>query len=114
MHAFRDGIERRIDYAIAGDRFFVNNVSLGIYAQIVQSDDYRDAKVETTLGLLPEMLGSQAEPFDLEFRLPDGTDVDGAYVIQVSNNPYDDTSLLRLGARPRLDTGELGIVALWS
>jgi diacylglycerol kinase family enzyme len=114
MHAFVDGIERRIDYAKAGDRFFVNNVSLGIYARIVQEDDYRDAKVETTLGKLPEMLGSQAEPFDLEFRLPDGGEVDGAYIIQVSNNPYDDTSLLRLGARPRLDAGELGVVALWS
>jgi diacylglycerol kinase family enzyme len=113
MAAFREGVERRIDYGTAGDRFFVNNVSLGIYAEIVQEDSYRDAKVETTLEKLPEMLGSHADPFDLQFTAPDGTAVEGAYLIQVSNNPYDDTSLLRLGNRPRMDTGRLGVVALW-
>ena len=57
LDAFRDGIERRIDYATVGDRLFVNNVSLGIYATIVQQEGYRDAKSETTKALLPEMLG---------------------------------------------------------
>ena len=71
-----------------GDRLFVNNVSLGIYATIVQQEGYRDAKAETTKALLPEMLGRTEEPFDLQFTEPDGTEVDGAYLIQVSNNPY--------------------------
>ena len=57
VHAFRDAVERRIDYATVNDRFFVNNVSLGVYATIVQQDGYRDAKVETTKALLPELLG---------------------------------------------------------
>ena len=35
----------------------MNNVSLGIYATIVQQDGYRDAKAETTKALLPELLG---------------------------------------------------------
>ena len=48
VHAFRDAIERRIDYATVNDRFFVNNVSLGVYAALVQQDAYREAKVETT------------------------------------------------------------------
>ena len=37
---------------------------------------------------MPELLGRTAEPFDLEFVMPDGTEVDGAFLIQVSNNPY--------------------------
>ena len=52
-----DAVERRIDYATVNDRFFVNNVSLGVYATIVQQEGYRDAKVETTKALLPELLG---------------------------------------------------------
>ncbi len=88
MYAFRDAVERKVDYATVNGRFFVNNVSLGVYAKIVQEDSYRDAKVDTTKTLLPEMLGTQAEPFDLQFTTPDGEDVDGAILVMVSNNPY--------------------------
>lgn len=112
LDAFRDGIERRIDYAVVGDRLFVNNVSLGIYATIVQQPGYRDAKSETTKALLPEMLGRKQEPFDLQFTEPDGTDVDGAFLIQVSNNPYVLGATLDASQRRRLDTGTLGVVAI--
>ncbi|HEY5249565.1 MAG TPA: diacylglycerol kinase family protein, partial [Dermatophilaceae bacterium] len=60
MLAFRDAIERRVDYARVGGRLFVNNVSLGIYATIVQQDSYRDAKIETSKEILPDLLGLQA------------------------------------------------------
>ena len=53
MSAFRDGVLRRVDYATVNDRLFVNNVSLGVYATIVQQQGYRDAKRETTTQLLP-------------------------------------------------------------
>ena len=36
LAAFDDGVERRIDVGRANDRLFLNNVSLGIYAQLVQ------------------------------------------------------------------------------
>ena len=88
VYAFRDAVERRIDYATVNGRFFVNNVSLGVYATIVQQEGYRDAKVDTTKALLPELLGPPTKPFDLQFTEPDGTEVDGAFLIQVSNNPY--------------------------
>ena len=45
------------------------------------------------------MLGRTAEPFDLQFTEPDGTEVDGAFLIQVSNNPYV------LGASPTTPNG---------
>ena len=57
LDAFGDAVERRIDLAEVGGRVFVNNVSLGVYAKIVQSPEYRDAKRETTAKLLPELLG---------------------------------------------------------
>ena len=62
LDAFVDGGERRIDLAFVNDRIFVNNVSLGIYAEIVQSDAYRDAKRATVETMLPELLGPDATP----------------------------------------------------
>jgi diacylglycerol kinase family enzyme len=112
MNAFPDAVERRVDYATVGDRFFVNNVSLGVYATIVQEDEYRDAKVETTRALLPEMLGRQSEPFDIQFTTPDGEEVDGAILVMVSNNPYVMGTSPDAAQRRRLDSGELGVFAV--
>ncbi len=112
MPAFRDGVERRVDYATVNDRFFVNNVSLGVYATIVQQPGYREAKADTTKRLLPELLGNQDEPFDLQFTTPDGREVDGAFVVMVSNNPYVLGASLDLSQRRRLDTGRLGVFAV--
>jgi diacylglycerol kinase family enzyme len=112
MYAFRDAEERRIDYATANDRFFVNNVSLGVYAKIVQEESYRDAKVETTKSLLPEMLGRQAEPFDLQFTTPDNERVDGAILVMVSNNPYVIGTSPDNAQRRHLDRGRIGVFAV--
>jgi hypothetical protein len=88
LTAFRDAVERRIDFGTVNDRVFVNNLSLGVYAELVQQGGYRDAKVETTKTMLPELLGKTTTPFDLQFATADCTEVDGAFVIHVSNNPY--------------------------
>ena len=110
--AFIDGVERRIDHATVGDRLFVNNVSLGVYATIVQEEGYRDAKLETSKTLLPELLGRQQEPFDLQFTTPDGSAVDGALLILVSNNPYVLGPRLDVSQRRSLTTGRLGVFAV--
>lgn len=112
LEAFRDGIERRIDYGTVGSRLFVNNVSLGIYATIVQQEGYRDAKSETTRALLPELLGRTQEAFDLQFVDPAQGEIDGAFLVQVSNNPYVLGATLDASQRRRLDTGKLGVVAI--
>jgi diacylglycerol kinase family enzyme len=111
LDAFTDGVERRIDLASVNDRVFVNNASLGVYAKVVQSEAYRDAKLETWSRMLPDLLGPDAEPIDLEFTAPDGTSVDDAPLVLVSNNPYQLTHLSGAGTRERIDTGTLGIVA---
>jgi diacylglycerol kinase family enzyme len=112
VYAFRDGFERRIDYATVNGRFFVNNVSLGVYATIVQQEGYREAKVSTTKELLPRLLGDTEQPFDLQFVTPDGDVVDGAFLIQVSNNPYVLGASLDVSQRRRLDSGRLGVFAV--
>jgi diacylglycerol kinase family enzyme len=110
LDAFTDGVERRIDLARVNDRVFVNNASLGVYAKVVQSDAYRDAKLETWTRMLPDLLGPDAEPIDLEFTAPDGSSCSDAPLVLVSNNPYQLASLAGAGTRERIDTGLLGVV----
>ncbi|HXX90094.1 MAG TPA: diacylglycerol kinase family protein [Acidimicrobiales bacterium] len=112
VYAYRDAMERRVDYATVNDRFFVNDVSLGAYATIVQEPGYREAKSDTTRRLLPELLGRTEEPFDLQFSAPEGTEVDGAFLVMVSNNPYVLGASLDVSQRRRLDSGLLGVFAV--
>ena len=111
LDAFTDGVERRIDLARVNDRVFVNNASLGVYAKVVQSPAYRDAKLQTWAQMLPDLLGPHAPPIDLEFTAPDGTSYDDAPLVLVSNNPYHLTSLAGAGTRGHLDGGVLGVFA---
>jgi diacylglycerol kinase family enzyme len=112
MTAFRDAIERRVDYATVNDRLFVNNVSLGVYAEIVQSDDYRGAKVEVAEQHVRRTLGRQGETFDLQYTAPTGREIDGAFLIMVSNNPYVLEVNPDAAQRRQLDTGQLGVFAV--
>jgi diacylglycerol kinase family enzyme len=111
LDAFTDGVERRIDLARLNERIFVNNASLGIYARVVQSDAYRDAKLGTWRQMLPEIMGRDAVCCDLEFDVPHANDWGDASLVIVSNNPYQLRRFRGAGSRPRLDTGLLGIFA---
>jgi len=110
LDAYGEAVEKTMDLADLNGHVFVNNVSLGVYAAIVRSPDYRDAKVDTTLATLPKVLGPDTEPFDLRFTSPDGSEHHGAHLIQISNNPYG-TAGAR-SSRPRMDTHQLGVVTL--
>ena len=111
LEAYTNGVEERIDLATVNGRTFVNNASLGLYAKIVQSPEYREAKRQTAAAMLPEMLGPAAVPLDLRFTGPDGTTYPSAHMILVSNNPYQLASLTGRGTRERMDLGVLGVVA---
>ena len=111
LDAFTDGVERRIDLASLNERIFVNNASLGVYAQVVQSDAYRDAKLGTWKQMLPDLLGRDAPDIGLQFDAPHAKDWPNASLVIVSNNPYQLRRLRGAGTRPRLDTGNLGIFA---
>ena len=112
LDAFDEARESTIDLAVVNDRVFVNNVCLGVYAEIVSSDAYRDAKVQTVTEMLPELMGRDAPTFDVQLDEPGGRTLEGPAMVLVSNNPYRLGHLGGFGTRSRLDTGELGIAAL--
>lgn len=111
LDAFVDGGEKRVDLGEVSGRVFVNNVSLGVYAEAVQKATYRDAKVRTLLETAPEVLGSDdgGSSTPLRWSGPGGRDETSAAVILVSNNPYLLGVKLASGTRPRMDGGRLGL-----
>ena len=109
LDAFAEGIVRSIDLAYANDRVFVNNVSIGVYAEVVQSGAYRDAKLKTALGALPGLIGPSAVEHHVSFVDGYGAERPAGTVLLVSNNPYELHRPFAAGARLRLDTGVLGI-----
>lgn len=110
LDAFVDGGERYVDLAEVNGRVFVNNVSLGVYAEAVSQEDYREAKLRTLLQTLAETLGPEGESAQLRWHDPEGAEQASTALILVSNNPYRLGPTLGSGTRPRLDRGVLGIV----
>lgn len=110
LDAFVDGGERPVDLADANGRTFVNNCSIGVYAEAVQRREYRGAKLRTLLATASEALGSSdAVELDFSWTGPTGDRENGAAVILVSNNVYRLGRGIGSGSRPRLDAGVLGI-----
>ena len=103
-----------VDLAEVNDRVFVNNVSLGVYAEAVQSESYRDAKLRTLVETMPAVLGPQGEGLDLHWVGPDGRRAETNAVVLVSNDPYRLGSALGSGTRPRMDAGLLGVAVVGS
>ena len=112
LDAFSAGYERRVDLATVNGRVFVNNVSLGLYARIVQSDDYRDDKLGTAARMLPDLLGNDYDPFDFRVHGPSGVDAAHPDLVLVSNNVYKLSGISGLGTRVRLDEGVLGVIVI--
>ncbi len=112
LDAFFHGGERRIDLAQVNGRVFVNNASMGLYGALVRSPEYRDAKLRTVIEMLPELLGPRAEPFDVRYGDPDGSQRVGAQLLLISNNRYALDPLGTQGTRGGMDTGTLGVVAV--
>ena len=112
LDAFRDGTDRLIDLAEVNGRVFVNNAAMGVYATVVQSADYRDAKIQTVASMLPDLLGPTAQPSDLHCTLPSGDDLVAGQLLLISNNPYELHHLRGGGRRTRLDAGVLGAASV--
>ncbi|MFC9324169.1 diacylglycerol/lipid kinase family protein [Kitasatospora sp. NPDC057015] len=111
LDALTDGEELRVDLGVVGGQAFVNTVSFGVYAQIVQRPEYRDAKAGTALDALPDLLaGYTGHPLDAvveDVRLED------QQALLVSNNPYAAPEPMSPGGRrARLDLGRLGVVGI--
>lgn len=109
LDAFVGGRERRVDLAEVNGRVFVNNVSIGLYAEAVQREGYREAKLRTILDTLPEVLGPDGKGPDLRWIGPEGSEHASDAAILVSNNRYRLGHAVGSGTRPRIDEGLLGV-----
>lgn len=109
LDAFIGGRERRVDLAEVNGRVFVNNASIGLYAEAVQREGYREAKLRTILDTLPEVLGPEGKGLDLRWAGPGGPEHSSGAAILVSNNRYRLGRAVGSGTRPKIDDGLLGI-----
>ena len=98
-----DGVERRIDVGRVGDRLFLNNVSIGVYAELVHRREHRRRRREALARL-------RALAMTLRRRTPVRAEFDGkerdVQVLLVANNAYR-LDFVSIGERPRLDEGAL-------
>ncbi|MCP2335128.1 diacylglycerol/lipid kinase family protein [Actinomadura rupiterrae] len=111
LDALTDGEYLHVDLGEVAGRAFVNTVSFGVYADVVQRPEYRDAKTETMLNLMPDLLvGDNAHRLDAR---ADDTTLKSQQALLVSNNPYTSPDEIGgAGRRPRLDTGEMGVIGI--
>ena len=101
------GPERRVDIARAGDRVFVNNVSLGAYADLVADPRYRAGKLATAHAVLPASLRGERALLQVDLRDAEGGQHPDVLVLLVASNRYELN-----GVRERLDGGVLQVSAL--
>ncbi|MEU6114317.1 diacylglycerol kinase family protein [Streptomyces sp. NPDC047117] len=110
LDALREGVELHVDLGRAGGRPFVNNVSFGAYAEVVQSPSYRDGKSRTIADMLPDFLAGHRGA-RLTARTADVT-IANPQAVLVSNNPYGMGDVTGLGRRPYLNGGTLGVIGV--
>jgi diacylglycerol kinase family enzyme len=113
LDALVDGGERTVDLGEVNGRVFVNNVSLGVYAEAVQRENYRAAKVRTLVATLPDVAGPKGA-LDLGWTGPHGKPHSSGTMLLISNNPYRLGVGPASGTRPCIDRGELGIAVVES
>ena len=103
-----EGDERRVDIGRAGERWFLNNVSLGLYASFVH-DPVRKTRnrLVALVRMLPAAFGKSRRPIDLRLAADGREEHHLVLIVLVANNGYEMASLASLGERPRLDEGRL-------
>jgi diacylglycerol kinase family enzyme len=103
LDAFTSGRERRIDLGRVGERLFVNNVSLGVYAGLVHRRERHRRRGEA-LARVRALAAVARNRHRLHARV--SGEAVAARVLLVGNNRYE-LSLFTLGERERLDEGRL-------
>lgn len=114
LDAFVDGGEHRVDLGEVNDRVFVNNVSLGLYAEAVERPGYREAKLRTLLDTVPDTLGPGAKGLGMRWKGPGGHEHEAGAAILVSNNRYRLGGGVGPGTRPSIDDGLLAVMVVGS
>lgn len=101
------GVERRIDVGRVNGRVFLNNVSLGLYAQLVHRRERHRHRREALAGLRAAWLLAHERH---RLRLSVDGDRIASRIVLVANNEYE-LDLFTVGARERLDAGRLWLYA---
>jgi diacylglycerol kinase family enzyme len=104
--------ERRVDVGCINGRLFINNVSLGVYAQMLGDPDYRQDKLRVAQTKLQAAFSNPELRRALRITPPEEAPLEGLVAMVVSNNPYEFARWDRLGRRYRLDTGMLQVSVL--
>jgi diacylglycerol kinase family enzyme len=112
LDALHAGHERRVDIGRLNGRPFINNVSLGVYAQMLADPGYRQDKLRVAQRTLQAALSDPALRKALRITPPDGAPLESVVAMVVSNNRYEYARWDRLGQRERLDAGTLQVSVL--
>jgi diacylglycerol kinase family enzyme len=106
LDAFVDGRERRVDVGRCGGRVFLNNVSLGDYAQLVHEREEHRRRREALARARAWLILLRDRGHPPVFSI-DGEAVE-ARIVLIGNNRYS-LDVLSLGERDRLDEGCLHV-----
>jgi diacylglycerol kinase family enzyme len=98
------GVERRIDVARANGKLFLNNVTMGLYAQLVHRREHHRRRSDAFARVRALVLLLRHRGREQELRIA-GRPI-SAGVVLVANNAYE-VDLFELGERERLDEGLL-------
>jgi diacylglycerol kinase family enzyme len=104
--------ERRVDVGCINGRPFINNVSLGVYAEMLGDPGYRVDKLGVAQAKLQAAFSDPKLRRDLRISPPGEAPLESIVAAVVSNNPYEFARWDRLGQRNRLDTGTLQVSVL--
>ncbi len=110
LQALEEGASRQIDVGRAGDRYFLNNIGVGLYPEIVHERERHEHRLGKWRAAMTASLRVAREGRPLIGRIA----VDGderalfAWIVFVGNNRFG-TATGRIGTRQRLDEGLLDV-----
>jgi diacylglycerol kinase family enzyme len=108
LAAFGGECERRVDVGVVGERVFLNNVSLGLYASFVHDPERRTKnRLVAFARMFKAGVAPTRRPLDLRFEVQGNAERHLALVCLVAANDYDVRSISDLRAREHLDDGWL-------
>src|ERR671920_1649336 len=107
-----DHHERRVDIGRINGRPFINNVSLGLYAEMLADPGYREDKLGVAQAKLQAAFSDPKLRRALRITPPNEAPLESIVAVVVSNNPYEFARWDRLGQRHSLETGTLQVSVL--
>jgi diacylglycerol kinase family enzyme len=102
------GVERKIDVGSINGRIFLNNASMGLYAEAVEQPGYRNSKRQTFQAIIQRHASGTEKPYDMKFG-HGNLQFKSAVQVMVAVNPYKTFSMFELGQRQRMDGGTLQV-----